>query len=181
MQWTHSKDSGKWPGRMMTARTSVRTSVRSRRELCELVLIELIKVDQEYRWRRNQRKSVEAYLANGPDQAASDAAVADLLQAECATQAYCDQETSVLHLRSGAVLRRYPRLAADVDTHRTVRSVSRDCQQPSKPAEGDAPQIAPRLQPGQEFAGMEIRKCLGEGGMGTVYLAYQHRLAREEC
>lgn len=149
-------------------------------ELRELVLIELIKVDQEYRWQRNQRKPVEEYLREWPDLAARDAAVAELLQAECATQAYCDQETSVLHLRR-AVSRRYPRLAADVDTHRTVRSVLRDCQQPSKPAERDAPQIAPRLQPGQEFAGMEIRKCLGEGGMGTVYLAYHHRLAREEA
>ena len=68
-------------------------------ELRELVLIELIKVDQEYRWRRNQRKSVEAYLREWPDLAARDAAVAELLQAECATQAYCDQETSVLQVR----------------------------------------------------------------------------------
>lgn len=47
------------------------------------VLIELVRVDQEHRWERGDRRQVEDYARDWPELTARPRALAELLQAEC--------------------------------------------------------------------------------------------------
>jgi hypothetical protein len=55
--------------------------------LRERVLVELIKVDQEHRWRSGIPTKTEDYLRNWPELSGRSTIVAELLEAECLTRA----------------------------------------------------------------------------------------------
>ena len=50
------------------------------------VLIELIKVDQEHRWRVGDRKKIEDYLGDWPEFNGKPDVLKELLEAECLTR-----------------------------------------------------------------------------------------------
>jgi predicted Ser/Thr protein kinase len=74
------------------------------------VLVELIKVDQELRWHRDDRRRLEEYLADWPEIADQQDVVADLLRAECLTAAMLNALPNHDELAS-----RFPTLSSQID------------------------------------------------------------------
>ena len=74
-------------------------------------LAELIKVDQEIRWRRGKPKKLEGYLDEWPELRDQPQLIAELLAAECLTQAVLDKKVpAVEELRS-----RFPAICGLID------------------------------------------------------------------
>lgn len=153
----------------------------------ERILIELIKVDQECRWRIGEGRLVEFYLQIYPELAGSTTAVVDLLCAECWTRATYDVAPSTLELKS-----RFPHAATQIDLVSILAETAaegRDCQkcppingeQPGTETgiKGTTPEDHLLLAAGTDLGRFQIRGLLGRGSMGIVYRAYDPNLARE--
>ena len=92
--------------------------------LRERALIELIKVDQEYRWESGKRKPLEDYLREWPELRGKRETLAELLTAECETRAYLNEETNRDDLSA-----RFPEIADQIDW-KTVRGDSEESAAP---------------------------------------------------
>ncbi len=137
------------------------------------VLVELIGVDQEYRWQHGDERRVESYLADWPELATSPETVVELVRAECLTRAFLRKAPDPEEIRT-----RFPELSGGVDLAgiRTTADRESVCREPGSLAPS-GPRAA--LAPGARLARYEIRERIGRGGMGTVYRAYDTSLLRE--
>jgi DNA-binding beta-propeller fold protein YncE len=147
------------------------------------VLAELIKVDQEFRWKAADRKTLEQYLADWSELATEKELVAELLEAECLTRAALDAIPTVEELRS-----RFFDLSDDIDLPVIRARVEREraggsqalasveTSQNGHNATLVPPPVPAALKVGQKFGRYEIRGCLGQGAMGAVYRAYHPEL-----
>ena len=84
--------------------------VDSDHPLRERVLVELIKVDQEYRWEGGTRKTLEDYLREWPELELNRSLLAELLTAECETRAYLNERTTCDELRA-----RFPDVSEQIE------------------------------------------------------------------
>ncbi|MHB1033977.1 MAG: protein kinase domain-containing protein [Pirellulales bacterium] len=122
-------------------------------------LVELIKVDQEYRCRSGRHKNTEDYLWEWPELGASDQMVRELVEAECLTRAIYDAAAS-----REEIDQRFSRLASRIDWQAIEAAAEEE-------------RAAKRtLKRGQRFGRYEIRGLVGEGAMGVVYRAYHPTL-----
>ena len=64
------------------------------------LLVALIPVDQEWRWRNGDRRLLEAYLEEFPELNANQSALIELLSAECLTRASLAEIPSFRELRT---------------------------------------------------------------------------------
>ena len=139
------------------------------------VLLELIKVDQEYRWKSGDRKRTEAYLDEWPKLGSDREAVLELLEAECLTRAVVGELPEAAELGE-----RFPGIAGQIDLQEAqLRAVAEATSETSGalPSDGLSPASqavrpedhaspAPPLEIGQSLGRYEIATLLGEGGMG---------------
>jgi serine/threonine protein kinase len=153
------------------------------------ILAELVKVDQEHRWERQDRQLLEAYLAEWPELAESSELLTGLVEAECLTRAIVDRLPTL-----GELAERFPAVAGRLDLAQLAVRAQREeptARVAGPPVSGSdtshlpwddtpVPVARPRpLRPGMQLGRYRIDAVLGCGGMGTVYRAYDTQLARE--
>jgi hypothetical protein len=129
-------------------------------------LVELVKIDLERHWQQGNRRGLDGYLEGYPELAVSDAALVELLEAECRVRRQFGATVAWDELA-----RRFPGRAAEIERWRR-----------EDPDAGTAPFAAPRLTgpAGARMIGRyRVLRPLGAGNMGSVFLAHDTLLDRE--
>lgn len=132
-----------------------------------LVLVELIKVDLEYRWQRPElRRSLEEYAAMFPELCEGGVVPADLLYEEILVRR---QSGETIQLEDYE--RRFPRQA-------TQLARLADLQQAATSTVLVQPGRFEDLAPGDRLGDFELERLLGKGAFARVFLARQVNMQR---
>lgn len=135
------------------------------------VLAELVKIDQEHRWKSNEQKLLEQYLKDWPELTGNKAVVVDLIRSECVTRERFGRRARYFDIK-----RRFP------EHHRYINLLAIHAEAKGRTASSRAEMEEADeqlLTPGYRLAGFEIIDLLGSGGMALVYRAKDIQLERE--
>lgn len=144
----------------------------------EGMLARLIAYDQQHYWEAGQHKPLEDYLEEWPELRANPEILVKLLHAECWTRTYYHETPTPAEIQS-----RFPEVSRRID----LKAIEAEARQErllrdfgetpvrrslSETSAGTASKDRPPLLPkGHRLGHYKIRGLLGQGGMGTVYLA----------
>jgi serine/threonine protein kinase len=126
-------------------------------------LVELVKIDLERCWQCGVPIHLEDYLQRYPELGGADAVSASLVHAEYRARQGCGRPVELAEL-----VRRFPRQAED------LRQLAAEAQE-------TAPGVDPSPAAGvpEQFGRYRILRKLGQGAMGSVYLAEDTHLQRQ--
>lgn len=138
-------------------------------------LAELIRVDQRQRWQAGQPVHAEDYLKQFPTIEANVELAIDLIFNEFLVRDDLDERPD-----PEEYLRRFPAYASVLkDQFELHRALATANMSPSATAPGREPVTSALADLPEKFGRYLIIKRLGQGGMGTVYLAEDTRLQRQ--
>jgi serine/threonine protein kinase len=134
--------------------------------LRRLALVELIKVDLEYRWRRRDRRLLETYIREFPELAADGEVPCDLIYEEYHVRRQSQDDVDVTEY-----FERFPGQAAELGRllgleapHLTTTLVTGD-----RPVE---------IEAGDQVDDFDLLSRLGKGAFASVFLARQRSMQR---
>lgn len=135
--------------------------------------VELLLVDQQYRFQHGIPLSVEEYLQRIPRLKAHHQAQLALVQGELASKRNAGGEFDL-----GEVFERFPHLQEQILTQLSTAEPTDTAQLwPETPAQLASPLPYPAIA-GTRFAGYTLLQHIGEGGMGLVFKARDEKLQR---
>ena len=145
----------------------------------EGILVELIKVDQEYRWQAGQPCPLEIYLQQWPELNGKPKVIAALLTAECLTRTAFGDNPSPDELQT-----RFPHVADSIPWEAIRSQVCAEQRSSAESLFSGIPNASETtggksIQPGDHIGRFEIRRVIGHGAMGVVYQAFDPRLERD--
>jgi len=139
----------------------------------QFALVELIKVDLEYRWRRNQPKRIEDYCEEHPDLLTPADIPVDLLVVEHQIRIENGNHVSAEEYR-----RRFPQHADNLSTLLEAKQAEW-VTRPFNARAVTAGQAAADLKVGESIDDFDLMAVLGSGAFATVYLAWQRTMQRQ--
>ncbi len=135
--------------------------------LRRFLLIELIKVDLEYRWQhRHMPKTVEQYVAEFPELASADGAPADLIYEEYHVRRQAGEEVD-----PQGYFERFPRQASQL-----ARLLGLEA--PHLSTALVSAELLHRFEPGERIDDFDLLTLLGRGAFASVFLARQQSMQR---
>ncbi len=183
-QWLLSFDQGWKPGKLKSFLQQIPFETESLRHVA---LEELVKVDLELQWKAGHERRLEDYLADHPELGSPGNAAPALIVAE-----YEAAREANRPIELETLLKRFPKQAEQVRAQVTKsdaqysritsqQSVSETLRPRSADVGDDQPRFARPEQwsLGTQFGRYKIEKRLGEGAMGSVYLAHDTELDRK--
>lgn len=143
-------------------------------------LIDRLCHDQSRRWRQGEQPMVEEYLGRHPELAANDEDLFDLVYNELQLR----RSLQEVPVELSEFARRFPqfaqRLERQLSLHEAIQAVKDASRNTQETLAFKAPTpVVLGLAPGQQLGRYLVRRLIGAGGFGVVYLATDTHLNRD--